>query len=186
MGPDAAFRLPTPLARGTPPAMLLRIGLAALVLLCPVTAANATDWAYEDGSVPIAYAESGAAQFQFACRGGDLAMAYWVRNPGSEVAGAVSMNLAIVPDAAEGATVSAAGGARFAEDLPLIHNDGSSVVVRGPVARQWARLAQRAKSSMLLAYVRPKGGGGLDVFESHSFGASGSAAAIAQVLDRCG
>ena len=96
------------------------------------------------------------------------------------------MNLAITPDPAEGAGVSAAGGSSFAQEIPLIHSDGSSMIVRGPVARQWAAIAQRAKETIRVAYVRPKAGGGLDVFDSHAFGAGGSAAAIKRVLDRCG
>ena len=55
--------------------------MAALVLLAPTGMATAAEWTYEDGSVPIAYFDNGAAQFQFACRGGDLAMGFWVRAP---------------------------------------------------------------------------------------------------------
>ena len=70
--------------------------------------------------------------------------------------------------------------------MPLIHSDGSSVIVRGPVARQWAKIAQGAKATIRVAYVRPKSSGGMDVFDTHAFGAKGSSAAIKQVLDRCG
>ena len=162
-----------------------RMMAAVLVLLAATVAAAAEEWTYEDGSVPIAYLDNGAAQFQFACRGGDLAMGFWVRAPHKQVAGASAMNLAITPDPAEGSSVSASGSS-FAPDMPLIHSDGSSVIVRGPVARQWARIAQGAKATIRVAYVRPKAAGGLDVFDTHAFGAKGSSAAIKKVLDRCG
>ena len=106
---------------------MLRIAVAILMSLL-AGAALAADWQYEGGSVPIAYADNGRAQFQFACRGGDLAMGYWVRAPHRQVAGAASMNLALTPDG---------GGTSFAQDMPLIHADGASMIVRGPVARQW-------------------------------------------------
>lgn len=164
-----------------------RIVSSAVILVVPATApAAAEEWAYEDGSVPIAYVDNGTAQFQFACRGGDLAMGFWVRTPDRQVAGAAAMNLAITPDPAEGAGVSAAAGSSFAQDMPLIHSEGSSVIVRGPVARQWARIAQQARAAIRVAYVRPKAPGGLDVFDSNAFGAKGSAAAIKKVLDKCG
>lgn len=162
-----------------------RMMAAVLVLLATTVAAAAEEWTYEDGSVPIAYLDNGAAQFQFACRGGDLAMGFWVRAPHKQVAGASAMNLAITPDPAEGSSVSASSSS-FSPDMPLIHSDGSSVIVRGPVARQWARIAQGAKATIRVAYVRPKAAGGLDVFDTHAFGAKGSSAAIKKVLDRCG
>jgi hypothetical protein len=62
------------------------------------------------------------------------------------------MNLAIAPDPSGAATSVA--GASFAQDIPLIHSDGTSMIIRGPVARQWARIAQRAKNTIRLAYVR--------------------------------
>ena len=160
--------------------------ISALLGLAAASAAGAAEWTYEDGSVPIAYLDNGAAQFQFACRGGDLAMGFWVRSPHRQVAGASSMNLAITPDPAEGAGVSAAGGSSFAQEIPLIHSEGTSMIVRGPVARQWARIAQGAKTSVEVAYVRTKSKGGLEVFDSNHFGAKGSSAAIKKVLDRCG
>jgi len=152
----------------------------AMLALLLVTAAQASEWRYEDVGVPIAYFDNGAAQFQFACRGGDLAMGFWVRAPHRTVAEAASMNLAITPDAS-GATMA---GASFAQDMPLIHSDGSSVIVRGPVARSWARIAQQAVKTIRVAYVRKLGT--LEVFDSNEFGAKGSSAAIKQVLDRCG
>jgi len=159
--------------------------MAALMLLATTGVAAAAEWTYEDGSVPIAYFDNGAAQFQFACRGGDLAMGFWVRAPHKSVAGASAMNLAITPDPAEGSSVGS-GGTSFAPDMPLIHSDGSSVIVRGPVARQWAKIAQGAKATIRVAYVRPKASGGLEVYDTHAFGAKGSSAAIRKVLDRCG
>lgn len=164
---------------------MLRVFSAFLVLLL-ATAASAEEWMYEDGGVPIAYFDNGEAQFQFACRGGDLAMGFWVRAPHAKVAGATAMSVAITPDPAEGAGVSASGGTSFAQDIPLIHSDGASMIVRGPVARQWARIAQQAKDTIRVAYVRTKTQGGLEVFDSNAFGASGSSAAIKKVLDRCG
>lgn len=154
--------------------------LACLALLWAAPAA-AAQWAYEDLGVPIAYFDNGAAQFQFACRGGDLAMGFWVRAPHRTVAGATSMHLAIAPDPSGGGGLP---GASFAQDMPLIHADGTSMIVRGPVARTWARIAQRARHTIRVAYVRKQGG--LEVFDSNDFGASGSSAAIQQVLDRCG
>jgi hypothetical protein len=164
---------------------MLRV-ISALLVIALTTTAGAAEWIYEDGSVPIAYLDNGSAQFQFACRGGDLAMGFWVRSPHRQVAGASLMNLAITSDPAEGATVSAAGGSNFAQEIPLIHSDGTSMIVRGPVARQWARIAQQAKASIRVAYVRSKPQGGLEVFDSNSFAAKGSSAAIRRVLDRCG
>ena len=164
---------------------MLRV-FSAFLLLLLATAASAQEWMYEDQGVPIAYFDNGNAQFQFACRGGDLAMGFWVRAPHRQVAGATAMNLAITPDPADGSDVSAAGGTSFAQDIPLIHSDGSSMIVRGPVARQWARIAQRAGDAVRVAYVRKNAKGGLEVFDSNAFGAKGSSAAIKRVLDRCG
>ena len=148
------------------------------------TAASAQEWTFEDLDIPIAYFDNGAAQFQFACRGGDLAMAFWVRAPQASVAGATSMHLAITPDPPKGAKPTSTAGASFAQDMPLIHSDGSSMVVRGPVARQWARIAQQAKNTIRVAFIRKKSA--LEVFDSNDFGAAGSASAIKRVLDRCG
>ena len=96
------------------------------------------------------------------------------------------MSIAITPDPASGTDGTAPAGSSFAQDLPLIHADGSSVIVRGPVARQWARIAQRARSAIRVAYVRSATKGGLEVFDSTTFGAGGSSAAIDKVLRRCG
>jgi hypothetical protein len=156
--------------------------LVACLLVSLTLPAAAADWAYEDAGVPIAYVDNGAAQFQFACRGGDLAMGYWVRAPHRTVAGAASLHLAITPDA-RGSAASLAG-ASFAQDMPLIHSDGTSMIIRGPVAQQWARIAQRAKSTIRVAYVRKQDK--LEVFNSNEFGAAGSSSAIKRVLDRCG
>jgi hypothetical protein len=161
------------------------VGSVLLVTLL-ATAAGAEEWRFEDLAVPIAYFDNGEAQFQFACRGGDLAMGYWVRRPHRQVAAAMAMSLAITPDPAGQEGISAGGGTSFAQDIPLIHSDGSSMIIRGPVARQWARIAQRARDLIRLAYVRTKAGGEFEVFDSHVFGASGSSAAIRKVLDRCG
>jgi hypothetical protein len=156
-----------------------------MALALSASAAGAAEWQFEDAGVPIAYADNGEAQFQFACRGGDFAMGFWVRQPHAKVAGASAMSLAITADPASGSS-AIAPGTSFAQDMPLIHADGSSVIVRGPVARQWARIAQRAKAGMLVAYVRHGAGGKLEVFDGNRFDADGSSAAIRQVLDRCG
>lgn len=161
---------------------LLAIALGLLL----ATPSLAADWKYEGGSVPIAYFDNGDAQFQFACRGGDLAMAYWVRKPSEEVAAATSLSLAINASGTTSGSLAATGGTIFAQDFPLIHNDGSSILVRGPVARQWAGIAQRAADLIRVGFVRHKGQGGLEVFEGQEFGASGSNAAIAKVLRQCG
>ena len=163
--------------------MVMRTVISTLLILHFVTAASAGDWAYEDGDTPIAYVDNGAAQFQFACRGGDFAMGFWVRAPHRTVATAASLNLAIIPDP-RGSGISVAAGASFAQDMPLIHSDGTSMIIRGPVARQWARIAPKAKATIRVAYVRKHGE--LEVFDSNDFGATGSSAAIKQVLDRCG
>ncbi|HQZ13099.1 MAG TPA: hypothetical protein PK286_09445, partial [Devosia sp.] len=156
---------------------------AALLLLGLMTATSgAEEWKYEGGGTPIAYVDNGGAQFQFACRGGDLAMGYWVRKPHKQVAAAASMNLAITPDPAKGSTISASAGTSFAQDMPLIHSDGTSMIVRGPVARQWARIAQQAKSALRIAYVQKRGKH--EFFDSNDFDATGSSAAIKKVLDR--
>lgn len=155
-----------------------RVFAVFLTVLLTTPVAAAAEWMYEDLGVPIAYFDNGGAQFQFACRGGDFAMGFWVRAPHKVVAGAFSMNLAITPDPANG------GAASFAQDMPLIHSDGTSMVVRGPVAKRWAQIAQRARSAIRVAYVRKEGK--LEFFDSNDFGAKGSAAAIKRVLDRCG
>jgi hypothetical protein len=160
----------------------MRKALAVLFALLMVSPASAADWAFEDQGIPIAYIDNGLAQVQFAGRGGDLAMGYWARFPHHQVASASSMNLAITPDPSGAATSVA--GASFAQDIPLIHSDGTSMIIRGPVAQQWARIAQRAKSSIRIAYVRKHGA--IEVFNSNDFGAGGSSAAIKKVLDRCG
>ena len=151
---------------------MLRPAIVALAHLL-ATAATAEEWSYEGGDTPIAYLDNGKAQFQFACRGGDLAMGFWVRKPHKQVASAASMNLSITPDG---------GGTSFAQDMPLIHSDGTSMIVRGPVARQWARIAQQARDTLRVAYVRTGG----ESFDANEFGANGSSAAIGKVLDRCG
>lgn len=164
---------------------MLRSFIVALCLVL-VAPALAADWKYEGGNVPIAYVDTGAAQFQFACRGGDLAMAFWVRKPSKEVASATSMSLAINTGAGKSANLATAGGTIFAQDFPLIHSDGSSILVRGPVARQWAAIAQRAAETIRVGYVRHKVQGGLEVFDGYEFGARGSNAAIVRVLGQCG
>jgi hypothetical protein len=60
------------------------------------------------------------------------------------------------------------------------------MIVRGPVARQWAGIAQRAEAIIRVAYVRSNSKGRLEVFDSNEFGAKQSSAAIKKVLDRCG
>jgi len=147
------------------------------------TPALATDWKFEGGATPIAYADNGKAQFQFACRGGDLAMAFWVRKPGSTVAAASTLSLAMNTS---GGHVSASGDTSFAQDFPMIHLDGSSVLIRGPVARQWAGTAQRARETMELAFVKTASSAGPDFLEQQRFGATGSSVAIARVLAECG
>ena len=159
--------------------MLKSLSICLCLLSAPLMAA---EWTYEGGSTPIAYFDNGDAQFQFACRGGDLAMAYWTRKPAPAVAEAKSMSLAIN---ASGAVI-AASNTNFAQDLPLIHSDGSSVVVRGPVAKQWARIAQQAGETIQIAYVRSKSDGALEFFDRQSFGAKGSSSTVAKVLGQCG
>lgn len=155
-------------------------------ILCLLVAAPATaeQWQYEGGATPIAWFDNGDAQFQFACRGGQLAMGFWVRKPAANVAKSASISLAITPDPASGSKVINASGTSFAQDMPLIHLDGASVIVRGPVARQWARIAQGARTDLRVAFVR-QAGQGLDVFDSNTFGAKGSKTMIAQVLEKC-
>jgi hypothetical protein len=60
------------------------------------------------------------------------------------------------------------------------------MVVRGPVARQWAAIAQKAKAKMAVAFVHKNAKGGFDHYDTNEFGAGGSSAAIRKVLDRCG
>ncbi|MGV3650706.1 MAG: hypothetical protein ACO1OK_04730 [Devosia sp.] len=158
--------------------------LAAAILIF-LTSPALAQWSYEDAPTPIAYVDNGPALFQFACRGGELTMGYWVRRPQDQVARAGLASLAITPDPAPGSRVARTDGSSFAEDMPLIHLDGSSVIVRGPVARDWARIAQRARAEMRVTFL-PAGGGGLEMLDANIFGAKGSNAAIAQVLGRCG
>ncbi|MEO6395221.1 MAG: hypothetical protein ABIO40_04865 [Devosia sp.] len=161
----------------------MRITVATLLLLL-ATPVRAGEWQYEDLGVPIAYFDNGAAQLQFACRGGDFTLGFWVRVPKREVAQAASMNLAITPDPAGQSAASSTAGASFAQGLPLIHSDGTSMIIRGPVAERWARIAQRAVNDIRVAYVRKQTE--LEIFDSNDFGAKGSSAAIQKVLDRCG
>ena len=156
--------------------MLKLLSAMAMLLLFP-TVAGAAEWVYEGGGTPIAYADNGAAQFEFACRGGDLTLGYFVRSPSGKVSGAASMNVAITPDG---------GSPRFAQDMPLIQSGGAWMVVRGPVARQWAAIAQKAKAKMAVAFVHKNAKGKFDFYDSNEFGAGGSSSAIRQVLDRCG
>jgi hypothetical protein len=162
--------------------MPVRSVVVALIVLL-ATAAHAQEWQYEDVGTPIAYFDNGAAQFQFACRGGDFAMGFWVRSPSRTVAGASSMHVAITADPGT-ADPGSLSGASYAQDMPLIHSDGASVIVRGPVARSWARIAQQARSTIRVAYVRKAGA--VEAFDSNDFSAKGSSAAIKRVLDRCG
>ncbi|KKB82552.1 hypothetical protein VW35_00220 [Devosia soli] len=145
--------------------------------------AFAADWKYEGGATPIAYADNGAAQFQFACRGSVLAMAYWVKKPSASVAGSSSLSLAMNSG---GGSVSAGADTRFAQDFPTIHNDGSSLLIRGPVAQQWARAAQQAGETIELAFVSTHAAGKPTFLDTQKFGAKGSSAAIAKVLGHCG
>jgi hypothetical protein len=151
--------------------------IPTLLALMLATAAQGAEWRYEGGDVPIAYFDNGAAQFEFACRGGDLALGYYVRSPSRQVSGASAMNLALTPDG---------GKPVFAQDMPLIQSGGAWMVVRGPVARQWAAMAQKAKSTLAVAFVHKNAKGGFDFYDSNDFGAGGSSAAIRRVLDRCG
>lgn len=159
------------------------LALVALTLLL-VTPAAAKEWQYEGGTTPIAWFDNGDAQFQFACRGGQLAMGFWVRKPAATVANATAMSLAITPDPAKGSKVINGSGTNFAQDMPLVHLDGASVIVRGPVARQWAKITQGARKYIRVAYVR-QDGSSLEVFDSNVFGAKASSNAIAQVLTKC-
>lgn len=156
---------------------MLKLLPAVVLFLTLPTLAVAAEWTYEGGDVPIAYLDNGAAQFEFACRGGDLTLGYFVRSPHKQVSGAGSMNLAITPDG---------GSPSFAQDMPLIHSGGAWMVVRGPVARQWAAIAQKAKSKMAVAFVHKNAKGKFDFYDSNEFDAGGSSAAIRRVLDRCG
>lgn len=163
----------------------MRKTLIAALCLLVVGPAAAEQWQYEGGATPIAWFDNGDAQFQFACRGGQLAMGFWVRKPEASVARATTISLAITPDPAPSRKVSNASGTSFAQDMPVIDLDGASVIVRGPVARQWARIAQGARAELRVAFVRQVGQG-LEVFDSNLFGAKGSKTMIAQVLQKCG
>lgn len=163
---------------------LVRKRLITAFLLTLVMPAVAADWRYEGGDTPIAWFDNGQAQFQFACRGGQLAMGFWVRKPDATVAKGTAMSLAITPDPAEGSVPTNSGNTSFAQDMPLVHLDGASVIVRGPVARQWASIAQGARETIGVAFVRATGNG-LSVFDSQVFGARGSKSTIAKVLADC-
>ncbi|MGN6489985.1 MAG: hypothetical protein ACTHLT_19480 [Devosia sp.] len=155
----------------------MRWRFAALLVLLLASPAAAADWRFEHAGVPGAFSDNGAAQLDFTCRGGELVLGFWVRAAEPGVAKAAAMNLSITPDG---------GGPSFAQDMPLIHGDGTMMVVRGPVARQWAAIAQRAKSTLQVAFVHRNARGALETYNANSFGAAGSSAAIRQVLDRCG
>ena len=160
--------------------MLKSLSLCFCLLAVPAVAA---DWTFEGGHTPIAYADNEEAQFQFACRNGDLAMAFWVRKPDAAVATAPSLSLAMN---ARGGSTSDGSDTTFAQDFPLIHYDGSSLLIRGPVARQWAQDAQRARDGLELAFVKSRNSGGTQFIDRQKFGAQGSSAAIGKVLSSCG
>lgn len=157
----------------------MRLLLAAALCLSCLLPASAAQWRYEGGATPIAWIDTGAAQFQFACRGGTLTLGFWVRKPHATVAGASTMSLAITPDARGGDT-------RYAQDMPVVHLDGSSVIVRGPVARQWARIAQEARDTLRVAFVKVSSSGAKEALDATEFGALGSKTAIGKVLGECG
>lgn len=165
----------------------MRSLLAAFVTLALATPlAAAEHWQFEGGGTPIAWFDNGDAQFQFACRGGTLTMGFWVRQPDKTVSSASAISLAITPDASAGGRVSLSGNTSFAQDMPLVHLDGSSVIVRGPVAKQWARIAQNARDTMRVAFIRTKGGGAFDALDANVFSAKGSKTMIGKVLSVCG
>ncbi len=112
-------------------------------------------------------------------------MGFWVKKPDASLAAATSSSIAITPDAAAGSAVAASGNTSFAQDMPLVHLDGSSVIVRGPVARQWARIAQNARETIRVAFVRVKGSG-VEALDANVFGAKGSKTMIGRVLGECG
>lgn len=162
----------------------MRLLLTAALCLALVAPAAAEQWRYEGGATPIAWFDNGDAQFQFACRGEALAMGFWVKKPDASLAAAASTSIAITPDAAAGSAV-ASGNTSFAQDMPLVHLDGSSVIVRGPVARQWARIAQNARETIRVAFVRVQGSG-VEALDANVFGAKGSKTMIDRVLGECG
>lgn len=162
----------------------MRLVIATAICLAFVAPAAAEQWRYEGGTTPIAWFDTGEAQFQFACRGGVLTMGFWVRKPDAAVAAASAISLAITPDTAAGASWSQTGGTSFAQDMPLVHLEGSSVIVRGPVARQWARIAQNARETVRVAFVRMKGSS-VEAIDPTLFGAKGSKSTIERVLGQC-
>jgi hypothetical protein len=162
----------------------MRLFLTAATCVAMIAPVPAEQWRYEGGGTPIAYVDNGDAQFQFACRGGVLAMGFWVRTPDKTIAAASATSAAITPDAAT-ASSALSGNTSFAQDMPLVHLDGSSVIVRGPVARQWARIAQNARETIRVAFVRSKGGSGFEAVDPNMFGATGSKSTIARVLQNC-
>ncbi len=161
----------------------MRLALAAVLCLALVTPAIADQWRYEGGNTPIAWFDNGDAQFQFACRGGTLTMGFWVKKPDARLGTASAISVAITPDAT-GSTVRQENGTSFAQDMPMVHLDGSSVIVRGPVARQWARIAQDARETIRVAFVRMKGSG-VEAMDANVFGAKGSKTMIGHVLETC-
>lgn len=161
----------------------MRLFLTTAICLALIVPAAAEQWRYEGGATPIAFIDNDGAQFQFACRGGVLAMGFWVRKPDQAIATGSSTSAAITPDAAT-ASASLSGNTSFAQDMPLVHLDGSSVIVRGPVARQWARIAQNARETIRVAFVRTKGSG-FEAIDPNMFSAKGSKSTIARVLEKC-
>ena len=161
-------------------------GMATLGFVLLATSTGAADWEFEVGDIPIAYIDNEAAQLQFACRSGDLTIGFWVKRPTSAVAGATSLSVAMTPDPAEGAAASAVSTTRFAQDMPLIQTDGSSTIVRGPVARQWAQLARSADKTIAVAFVQTRQNGRRDLEDAQLFSAKRSSAAIGRALARCG
>lgn len=162
----------------------MRLALALSLCLVFSAPAAAEQWRYEGGATPIAWLDNGEAQFQFACRGGTLTMGFWVKKPDTSLGNASAISVAITPDAAAGSAVRQENGTSFAQDMPLVHLDGSSVIVRGPVARQWARIAQNARDTIRVAFVRMKGSA-VEAIDANHFGARGSKSAIGHVLDHC-
>ncbi len=161
----------------------MRLAAIVAVTFLLSSPAMAEQWRYEGGGTPIAWFDNGDAQFQFACRGGTLTMGFWVKKPDASLGTASAMSVAITPDAT-GSAVRQENGTSFAQDMPMVHLDGSSVIVRGPVARQWARIAQDARETIRVAFVRMKGSA-VEAIDANVFGARGSKSAIGHVLEKC-
>jgi hypothetical protein len=164
----------------------LPLAIAALALLS--APALAQEWTSQDLSgITVEYFDNGNAQLQFGCRdNGDFLMGFVVYNIHADLAEATSTGIVLSPDPTRKADGSTIAGSYRIDDVPLDHNDvGASVMIGGPIAIKWAKLAQRASHTIQLSFAAADSGGGYSAYNTNDFSAVGSSAAISRLLKIC-